>query len=109
MSFLTYLERAYEDRFGWKLSVERVPQGMRVSVSVECWHLLTLAQSLISQLWEQLKKDAKVVSYGMEVVMLRQRRWWWIVADPINAIRVLASFVGTTCSDAEARLIWFRL
>lgn len=109
MNFLTYLKRVYADKFGWKLSVERVPQGMRVSVSIECWHLFTLAQSLTSQLWEQLKEAAKVVSYGMEVDMLSRRRWWWIVADPINAIRVLASFVGVTCSDAEARLIWFRL
>jgi len=107
--FFAHLERIYEVRLGWKISVERVPQGMRVSALAECWYLLSTSQLLADRLWKRLKEAAKAVSYGIEADMLDQRRWWWTVADPVSAIRVLASFVGVTCSDAEARLVWIGL
>jgi len=108
VSFLAYLERAYADRFGWKLSVERAPQGMRISASIEHRRLLTPPQFLGDLLWRRLKKDAEAVSYGIEMD-IQSYRWWWTVADPVSAIQVLASFVDVTCSDAEARLVWIGL
>jgi len=108
VSFLAYLERAYADRFGWKLSVERAPQGMRISASIERSSITRIAPVLGDLLWRRLKKDAEAVSYGIEM-NIQSYRWWWTVADPVSAIQVLASFVDVTCSGAEARLIWIGL
>ena len=104
--FLTYLERLYMVKLGWQLSVDRVPYGMRVSVALESCSLFC---ALVELLWKRLEKDAKAMFRGVELDIRGQRRWWWTVADPVSAIRVLASFVGVTCSDAEARLVWIGL
>ncbi|RLI43038.1 hypothetical protein DRO59_02200 [Candidatus Bathyarchaeota archaeon] len=102
------LKQVYNVKLGWELSIKRAPRGMCVSVIVAHHYLLSTSLMLVERLWRKLEEHARIVSYRMESNICGQR-WWWTVTNPVHAIQVLASFVGVTCSDAEARLTWIGL
>ena len=106
--FLVYLKQIYAERFGLGLEVERTVRGMRVTIVIG--YLPSPASlSAANLLQKKLEKDSKLFSVGFEMDGVRVLRGWWIVGDPVSIIQMLASFVGVTCSDAEARLVWIGL
>ena len=99
------LKRLYRIRLGWELSIEKAPQGATVIVVNRRWDLDPLTSVIARELWNQLE-DAGIVSRGVEECEYGCHIWRWVVTDPVGALRMLASFIGVSLSDAKARLLW---